>query len=112
MPQAATTTDTHSAFACLGAIVWRCAPRVIGKHEWRIVVYRLHGSGRTLIGYEWRRAAQTIMGHTFPPDPIWRRDEEWPRYDSNDGQYGGMPRTLRRFHEAHRSTIAAHRAAS
>ena len=112
MPKPSPDTDAHSAFTCLGTILWRSPPRAIGKHEWRIVVYRLDGFDRTLIGYEWRRAAQTIMGHTFPPDPVWRRDEEWPRYDSNDGQYGGMPRTLRRFYEAHRPTIAGHQAAS
>ena len=105
-----TQTDTSadfSAFNQAGEILFRSEPRLIGKHEWRVTVYR-HSQDRVVVGYEWRRAAETILGFTYPPAPYWRRDEDWPRYDHNDGMYAGMPRTLRRLYEEHRVEIADH----
>ena len=38
-------------------------------------------------------------------DDTWRNYREWPRYDFNDGTYGGLPRTLRKLWEANRMEI-------
>ena len=84
-------------------------PVRIGKHEWRLVLYRgtsLHYIGaegdaaapqgrwverpRRFVGYEWRR---------LPHPERWRRETEWPRYDVNDGQSLGLPRRLRTLWE-------------
>ena len=84
-------------------------PMRIGKHEWRLVLYRgtsLHYVGAQgddaavqgrwverpcrCVGYEWRR--------TSDPER-WRRETEWPRYDINDGQFLGLPRRLRALWE-------------
>lgn len=102
-----TPPDAPSAFAGSGEILFRSALRKIGKHEWRVTVYR-HRRYGAVVGYEWRRAAETIMGRNFPPDPYWQRDVNWPRYDHNDGQYAGMPRTLARLYDAHRVAITRH----
>ena len=110
MPLNPDTTPAPSAFAGAGAILFRSPPRRIGKHEWRVTVYR-HRQHGAIVGYEWRRAAETVMGLTCPPGPYWRRDEHWPRYDRNDGQFAGMPRTLRRLYRTHQPNIAAHLAA-
>ena len=83
-------------------------PMRIGKHEWRLVLYR--GTSRRykldpdqgrgtwidrpcrFVDYEWRR---------YEPDPEhWRRAQDWPRYDFNDGLYSGLPRTLRKLWES------------
>lgn len=75
-------------------------PMVIGKHEWRLVLYwypcmeydeatgKYVDVERQVVGYEWRPAAGAWD---------WRRDVEWPRYDSDNGQTAGMPRTLRKL---------------
>ena len=102
-----TQSDAQSAFATSGEILFRSPLRKIGKHEWRVNVYR-HRQYGAVVGYEWRRAAETIMGRTFAPAPYWRRDVDWPRYNHNDGQYAGMPRTLARLYDTHRVEIAPH----
>ena len=83
-----------SPFNMDGTIYFRSAPRRIGKHEWRMVVYQAHhriGKQRAFIGYEWRRLDN--------PDR-WRRDEDWPRYDWNRHN-SGLPKTLRKIWEEH-----------
>ena len=99
--------EAPSAFSLAGDILWRSAPRRIGKHEWRVTVYRL-ASGRAVLGYEWRRAAETISGYTFPPNPRWRRDVDWPKYDRHDGQHAGLPRTLLKLYQEHRADLSRH----
>ena len=75
---------------------------VIGKHEWRIAYLE---SGYTL--YEWRKIV--------PPEWTWRDDQwhsqdEWPRYDINDGTWGGLPHGIRRLYERERGSAQANRA--
>ena len=98
----------HSAFNYgLNVILWRSPVRLIGKHYWRLTIYR-EGTmpGNTLLtGYEWARREKTVMGIVFPQSR-WKRDVEWPRYNHNDGMYGGMPRgLLRLYHDCEVSRI-------
>lgn len=109
-PSPATETsgqEAPSAFSLAGDILWRSAPRRIGKHEWRVTVYRL-ASGRAVLGYEWRRAAETISGFAYPPSPRWQRDVDWPKYDRQDGHYAGLPRTLLKLYQKHRADLSTH----
>ena len=85
-------TNQNSAFACIGEIVWASPHRKVGKHEWRLTIYRINK--RRYLGYEWRRAPQTIMGEDFPSGPYWRQDVDWPKYNSNDGMWAGLPKSL------------------
>ena len=81
----------RSALAAESESIVRCSePMRIGKHEWRLTQYHDRSCG-LLIGYEWR-PLQTAL-NTHPCD--WRRDRDWPRYNSHDGKYWGLPRTLR-----------------
>lgn len=81
-------------------------PMRIGKHDWRIItVPNPHASGGYCIEYEWRRAERTIMGTTFPADPIWRLMRDWPGYDHNNGQTAGAPKTLIRLYERDREKV-------
>ena len=85
-----------SPFNMDGKIFYRSPPRKIGKHEWRMVVYRARypvGDRRAFIGYEWRRLDN--------PDR-YRRDVDWPRYNSDD-TYSGMPKTLSKIWKEHES---------
>ena len=94
-----------SAFDLPGnRIVNHSQPIRIGKHEWRLTLYR-NNSDRPLIGYEWRPAdgspirRSSPAGDYFLHHTTWMRDEDWPRYDHNDGQYAGLPHTLRKLWE-------------
>ena len=46
------------------------------------------------------------MGQTYPAD-YFRRAKDWPRYNSNDGMYADLPRTLKQFYEQHKAEILA-----
>lgn len=64
----------------------------IGKHEWRLTLYRSPHHDRRLIGYEWRRADGAPIRRTCPggaywlDGSTWMRDEDWPSYNHNDGE--------------------------
>ena len=94
----------HSAFNYgLNVILWRSPVRLIGKHYWRLTVYRNPNlnSGKRLFGYEWVRRDPAIAGIIWPLRR-WKRDVDWPRYSSYDGMYGGMPRgLLRLYHDSY-----------
>ena len=67
---------------------------LIGKHRWKMIVYRTYGSKvytDFLWWDDWRWR--------------WRSSENWPTYNSNDGTYAGCPRTLRKLYEAHKTEI-------
>lgn len=99
--------EDSSPFACYGEILWQSPVRRIGKHDWRITLYRYrYHDNKPLIGYEWRKPADMIPGFTLSTwESRWRRDEDWPRYNPHDGMYAGLPRTLRRLWEQHRDEI-------
>ena len=100
------------AFALGHRIERSSEPMRIGTHEWRLTLYwgwgcdvvdgRLVESERPLVGYEWRRIGPWSDG-------LWRRDVDWPRYDSHNGETAGLPRSLRRLWArcpwAHRDAI-------
>ena len=73
----------------------------IGKHEWRLTLYRSPHHEHPLIGYEWRRADGAPIRRKCPggaywlDGSTWMRDRDWPSYNHNDGEWSGMPRTLR-----------------
>ena len=83
-------------------------PLTIGKHAWRLVQYRglenhyvideATGIGRLVempaifADYEWRRLDERFEH--------WRQARDWPRYDFNDGQHRGPPRSLRKLYDA------------
>ena len=78
--------NNHSAFNYgENVILWQSPLRLIGKHYWRLTIYRnlnLHG-GTPLTGYEWvRRREETsggisdlMAGHPGSVTP------DWPRYN-------------------------------
>ena len=101
----------RSAFATEAKRILRQSdPVVIGKHEWRLTLYTIEKSASAeetpLIGYEWRRLDQhpiprrTPAGTYHLPGDIWMRDRDWPPYDSDDGAYAGLPRSLVRLWRA------------
>lgn len=61
----------------------------LGRHEWRMVVrvneYARPGAER-VTEYQWRQ-----VGGTY-----WKPEDLWPRYDHADGEFGGLPTSLRR----------------
>ena len=83
-------------------------PMTIGKHAWRLVQYRdttsryvtdetteirqLVETPAVFVGYQWRR-----LDGRFED---WRQARDWPKYDSDDGQYRGFPRSLRKLYDA------------
>ena len=83
-------------------------PVTIGKHAWRLVQYRdttsryvidettglsrLAETPAVFVDYEWRRFDER-WEH-------WRQARDWPKYDFNDGQYRGLPRSLRKLYDA------------
>ena len=83
-------------------------PLSIGKHAWRLVQYRgsesrytvdeTTGIGRHVempaifVDYEWRRLDERFED--------WRQARDWPKYDFNDGQHRGLPRSLRKLYDA------------
>ena len=83
-------------------------PLTIGKHAWRLVQYRgsesrytvdeTTGIGRLVempaifVDYEWRRLDERFED--------WRQARDWPKYDFNDGQHRGLPRSLRKLYDA------------
>ena len=86
-------------------IIRQSEPMTIGKHQWRLTLYRSEHHERPLIGYEWRRADGSPIRRKCPAGvyhldgSTWMRDEDWPSYNHNDGQYAGLPRTLRTLWE-------------
>ena len=73
-------------------------PRIIGQHEWLIAIVETRW-GRCN-EYFWRRVPEYDWS-----DRTWRRSSEWPSYNHDDGCFGGMPRTLRKYWEDHRQVI-------
>jgi len=93
-----------SAFAYMGTVLYQSAPRKIGKHEWRVTVYRsLYHDNRAMLGYEWRREYTPALGGEW-----WRRDTDWPRYNHNDGQFAGLPKTLAKLYQDEHPKFARH----
>lgn len=61
----------------------------IGKHDWCYLIYHDEIWDRPTGLYAWRRPSE------FPPgDDEWRRDRDWPTYDSNHYSHG-CPLSLR-----------------
>ena len=89
------TDEEWSPLASGGEILRLSEPFRIGRHDWRLVVYRTNDR-KVFSGYEWRRRATTVCGMRFGADR-WRRDTDWPRYDTNDGQYAGLPKSTRKL---------------
>ena len=72
-------------------IVFTTPSARIGKHEWRMIVYEQEqhdGKLARFTEYQWRPVFQTWG------DTAWRYEDRWPRYNSNDGQYAGCPKSL------------------
>lgn len=67
--------------------------KVIGKHEWRIVIYQcreFRNSGDKTKGtrftYQWRRTGFKYAA--------WEAWEKWSSFNHNDGQHYGCPKSL------------------
>jgi len=76
-------------------IYYTTPPIILGKHEWVLDVYQNLCYQRRFTRHRWRRVG----------DPQWRKDEEWPTYDTNNGTTGGMPKGLARHFHRHRAAI-------
>lgn len=110
------TFDEFSAFQTEAEEIIRISePMRIGKHEWRLTQYRDRTYG-VVVGYEWRRldrrgfVRRNCAGCYTLPGDLWIRHTDWPRYDTNNGQTGGLPKTLVKLWErcpwAHRKKAA------
>lgn len=62
---------------------------VAGKHEWRIRITHIEGIAPSWSA-EWREPAQRI-GMLAIAATEWRHQRDYPRYDINNGQTGGLP---------------------
>lgn len=70
-------------------IYFATSPALIGRHEWRMIVTD-SWLGRTA-NYEWRIPRDTDCQADNP----WQHQADWPTYNENDGEWGGMPKGLR-----------------
>lgn len=75
--------------------LYATSPMTIGKHQWRLIVYTSQYYG-IVSCFQWRRDGEP-----------WRDQRDWPRYDINDGTWGGMPKTLRTLWLRHQEEIRA-----
>jgi hypothetical protein len=69
------------------SVIFASAPVTIGKHQWRVTVTgraKDHPLGSAGMAFEWRRS-------DFHE---WQPDRAWPSYNSDDGTYAGLPRSL------------------
>ena len=60
-------------------IVRQSEPMKIGKHEWRLTLYRSPHHEHTLIGYEWRRADGAPIRRKCPGGTYWLDGATWMR---------------------------------
>jgi len=75
----------------------------IGKHEWRICVFN-HETYGPCTDYHWRRLPENICGLTYFDD-TWRNMEDWPTYNSNNGESSGCPKTLKTLYAHNKPTV-------
>ena len=68
----------------------------IGKHQWRCIVKHYPHLRANCTNYEFRRTG----------DSAWRKDREWPSYNS-DKWDNGCPAGLMRLYERHEAEIKA-----
>ncbi len=84
-------------------------PMKIGRHEWRVVVYRGDRTNAAdaprYTDYEWRDPAYTFSGGEIERASRWKEMTTWASYDDNDGCYAGCPHGLRRLYEKYRGSI-------
>ena len=77
----------------------------IGQHYWRLVVYAKPDGGR-VTSYEWQ--GPNWYGFVeYEPQGFWSPQQDWPRYNFNDGTYGGLPKTLRKLYRTYFGEIQA-----
>jgi len=111
-----TEDNTPLAAAIADPIVGRdyiaaTEPMKIGKHLWRMVVYRdayyakdTYSAG-VFQGYEWKETRPAWMSNMDLPELRWQESDRWPRYDFNHFNYG-LPKTLNKLYERNPETVA------
>lgn len=96
----------------MSKVFYETPARMIGKHEWRLIVipspkYNLKTKeieeGRATL-YQWRTPAYVFLHHRFHAG-YWQSQRDWPRYNINDGSYLGLPRSLRKLYEQYEAEI-------
>jgi hypothetical protein len=75
-------------------ILYQTPTMQIDDTIWRLIVYR-HPAYGPCTRYEFQ-----VSGH-------WRPQTEWPTYNSDDGKYAGLPRSLRRLFFDHQTKVEA-----
>ena len=78
-------------------------PMLIGQHEWIVAVYRGRDYDDEEVrycDYAWRQAYNPF--NDWNP---WMNAKKWPKYDFNDGTYGGLPKTLQKLYARHKPAI-------
>lgn len=75
------------------------APRIhhgpaftVGRHEWRIKIHHIEGIAPSWCA-EFRDPAHRV-GMFSVLAGEWQHQREYPRYDTNNGQTGGLPLTV------------------
>lgn len=96
----------------MSKIAYETPAKLIGKHEWRLIVIpsqkynhktkNMEDCRVTL--YQWRVPAYLFGHHRFPAGH-WQTQRDWPRYNINDGMYLGLPRGLVKLYQAHKAEI-------
>lgn len=77
-------------------VIWETPVYRIGKHDWKLQVYKNEHYGNCT-RYLWQRAASD-----YPHD--WKTSHQWPKYDDNDTR-DGLPRSLEKIYNRHHLEI-------
>lgn len=72
-------------------------PRKIGNTYWTICVYPSRFVGCVCTGFSWSTDSKN-----------WKKDENHPRYNHNDGEFAGLPKGLVSLFNDNRVSIEAH----
>src|SRR5689334_8485785 len=86
-------------------ILYATPPMRIGKHEWRMTVQPSRYGRGNVTEYQWRPADASARPEEYRVP--WKGEEDWPRYNSHDGMYAGLPRTLKKLYGQHEAEIKA-----
>ena len=103
----APVVDPASPFRHGATIIRHSEPMRTRLYEWRLTLYRSDHYARPLIGYEWRRTdgkdiqrGNARIGYYSLPGETWMQDEDWPRYDSDNGATAGLPAVTWKLYQA------------
>ena len=81
--------------------IWQSAPRRIGKHDWRVIIWESTHHGRCT-SFEFRELPIVYSDGT-QQQRMWFDEDWWPNYKRGDG----LPRSLKGLYQKNRDEIEA-----